>query len=155
MPIGGTALTYIGAGTPSAAGTYGMSPDGTYLFAAGDENAGITISYQYSSAASFAPNVTPIYDLTDDDFKVENNEDPLQVTRSDPYQAYNVWRLEIAERDNAYNLTSGGIARPERDRALWHAHRRDGDRARNLRSQRRADRRPAHAAARGLHPQHL
>lgn len=34
------------------------------------------------------------------------NEDPLQVTRSDPYEAYNVWRLEIAERDNAYNLTS-------------------------------------------------
>jgi hypothetical protein len=46
-----------------------------------------------------------VYNLTDDDFKADNNEDPLQVTRSDPYQAYNVWRLEIAERDNAYNLT--------------------------------------------------
>jgi len=55
---------------------------------------------------TFNPNVTPIYNLGDDDFKVENNEDPLQVTRSDPYEAYNVWRLEIAERDNAYNLTS-------------------------------------------------
>ena len=76
------------------------------MFAAADENAGITISYQYSSASSFAPNVTPIYDLTDDDFKVDRNEDPLQVTRSDPYQAYNVWRLEIAERVNAYNLTT-------------------------------------------------
>jgi hypothetical protein len=55
---------------------------------------------------TFNPNVTPIYNLGDDDFKVENNEDPLQVTRSDPYEAYNVWRLEIAERDNAYNLTT-------------------------------------------------
>lgn len=55
---------------------------------------------------AFAPDVTPIYNLGDDDFKLENDEDPLQVTRSDPYQAYNVWRLEIAERDNAYNLTS-------------------------------------------------
>ncbi|HUZ31507.1 MAG TPA: phage tail protein, partial [Xanthobacteraceae bacterium] len=55
---------------------------------------------------TFAPDVTPIYNLDDDDFKLESNEDPLQVTRSDPYQAYNVWRLEIAERDNAYNLTS-------------------------------------------------
>jgi hypothetical protein len=55
---------------------------------------------------TFNPNVTPVYDLGDDDFKVETNEDPLQVSRSDPYQAYNVWRLEIAERDNAYNLTS-------------------------------------------------
>jgi hypothetical protein len=54
---------------------------------------------------TFNPNVTPIYNLTDDDFKLENNEDPLQVSRSDPYEAYNVWRLEIAERDNAYNLT--------------------------------------------------
>jgi hypothetical protein len=55
---------------------------------------------------TFNPNVTPIYDLGDDDFKVDHNEDPLQVSRSDPYQAYNVWRLECAERDNAYNLTS-------------------------------------------------
>ncbi len=58
------------------------------------------------AATSFVPNVTPIYDLTDDDFKADDNEDPLQVTRSDPYQAYNVWRLEIAERVNAYNLTT-------------------------------------------------
>ena len=54
---------------------------------------------------TFDPNVTPIYSLTDDDFKIDHNEDPLQVSRSDPYDAYNVWRLEIAERSNAYNLT--------------------------------------------------
>ena len=54
---------------------------------------------------TFDPNVTPIYNLTDDDFKIDHNEDPLQVSRSDPYDAYNVWRLEIAERSNAYNLT--------------------------------------------------
>ena len=58
------------------------------------------------NGVTFTPNVTPIYNLGDDDFKVENNEDPLQVSRSDPYEAYNVWRLEIAERDNAYNLTT-------------------------------------------------
>jgi len=54
---------------------------------------------------TFSPNVTPVYNLTDDDFKVESHEDPLQVSRSDPYKAANVWRLEIAERNNAYNLT--------------------------------------------------
>jgi len=58
------------------------------------------------AGVTFNPNVTPIYDLTDDDFKADGNEDPLQVSRSDPYEAYNVWRLEIAERDNAYNLTT-------------------------------------------------
>ncbi len=104
--VSGTAFTSVGSATPTAAGTYGIAPNGTYLFANADENAGVTISYQYSSATSFVPDVTPIYDLTDDDFKAENNEDPLQVTRSDPYEAYNVWRLEIAERVNAYNLTT-------------------------------------------------
>ena len=57
------------------------------------------------NSVTFNPTITPIYNLTDDDFKVETNEDPLQVSRTDPYQAHNVWRLEIAERDNAYNLT--------------------------------------------------
>jgi len=57
------------------------------------------------NGVTFNPNITPIYDLGDDDFKMEHNEDPLQVSRTDPYQAYNVWRLETCERDNAYNLT--------------------------------------------------
>jgi hypothetical protein len=104
--VSGTAFSFIGSATPSAAGTYAISPSGTYVFAAADENAGVTIGYQYTTASSFAPDVTPLYNLTDDDFKAESNEDPLQVTRSDPYQAYNVWRLEIAERVNAYNLTT-------------------------------------------------
>ncbi len=82
-----------------------MSPNGTYLFAYGDEGSNVEITFTYEIAASFSPNLTPIYDLTDDDFKFENNEDPLQVSRSDPYEAYNVWRLEVADRDNAYNLT--------------------------------------------------
>ena len=55
---------------------------------------------------AFTPNVTPIYNLGDDDFKSEHDADPLQVSRSDPYAAYNVWRMECADRNNAYNLTS-------------------------------------------------
>ncbi len=102
----GTALTYIGTSYPSSAGTYGMNPPGTYLFANGDQGTDVEIAYTYQIAASYVPNVTPIYNLGDDDFKVEDNEDPLQVSRSDPYEAYNVWRLEVADRDNAYNLTT-------------------------------------------------
>jgi hypothetical protein len=55
---------------------------------------------------TFQPDVTPIYDLDDDDYIVEHNDDPLQVSRSDPYKAYNVWRLEAGDRSNAYNLTT-------------------------------------------------
>jgi hypothetical protein len=102
----GAPLTNIGTSWPTAAGTYGLSPNGTYLFAYGDEGTNVEITFTYEIAASFSPNLTPIYDLTDDDFKFENNEDPLQVSRSDPYEGYNVWRLEVADRDNAYNLTS-------------------------------------------------
>ena len=81
-----------------------MSPAGTYLFAAGDEHQLVSIAYKYQIAATYVPNLTPLYDLTDDDIVGENGEDPIKVTRSDPFQAYNVWRLEIAERDNAYAL---------------------------------------------------
>jgi hypothetical protein len=58
------------------------------------------------NGVTYTPSVAPIYNLGDDDFKVEDNEDPLQVSRSDPYAAYNVWRLESADRSNAYNLTT-------------------------------------------------
>jgi hypothetical protein len=57
------------------------------------------------NGVTFNPNVTPIYDLGDDDYIVENNADPLTVSRTDPYEAYNVWRVECADRSNAYNLT--------------------------------------------------
>src|SRR5580704_7010705 len=57
------------------------------------------------NGVTFNPNVTPIYDLGDDDYIVENNADPFTVSRTDPYEAYNVWRVECADRNNAYNLT--------------------------------------------------
>lgn len=101
----GAALTFIGGAFPAATGTYGRL-NSTYMFARGDEGTNVEITFTYQVAASFVPNVTPIYDLSDDDYKLENNEDPLQVSRSDPYEACNVWRLEVADRDNAYNLTS-------------------------------------------------
>ena len=55
---------------------------------------------------TFVPDATPIYDLADDDFVYTDNEDPLEVARTDPYEAYNVWRMECADRSNQYNLTT-------------------------------------------------
>jgi hypothetical protein len=105
--VSGTTLTYI---TPTlwaaAASTYTVSPNGTYIFSTADAGVLVDISYEYSVAASFAPDVTPIYDLDDDDFVHEANADPVQVSRSDPYEACNVWRMEVADRDNAYNVTT-------------------------------------------------
>ena len=42
----GTPLTSIGAAAPSATGTYGMTPNGTYLFASGDQGADVEIAFQ-------------------------------------------------------------------------------------------------------------
>jgi hypothetical protein len=46
-------------------------------------------------SVTFNPNVTPIYNLTDDDFIHEDGKDPLEVVRSDPYASYNWQRLQI------------------------------------------------------------
>ena len=54
---------------------------------------------------SFAPNATPAMDLTDDDFVHDPDADPVLVTRTDPYAAPNVQRLEILDRANAYSPT--------------------------------------------------
>ncbi|MGH6834928.1 MAG: phage tail protein [Methylocella sp.] len=54
---------------------------------------------------TFNPNVTPIYNLTDDDFIHEDGKDPLEVVRSDPYASFNRQRLQINHRGNFYNAT--------------------------------------------------
>ncbi len=57
-------------------------------------------------AVTFNPNVTPIYNLTDDDFVHEDGKDPLEVVRSDPYASYNWQRLQINARDAFYDAVS-------------------------------------------------
>jgi hypothetical protein len=57
------------------------------------------------NGVTFAPDVTPIYDLDDTDFVFEEGTDPVEILRSDPSDAYNVERLEIMDRANAYAVT--------------------------------------------------
>ena len=51
---------------------------------------------------SFTPDVTPIYDLDDDDYVSDGTTDPVQVTRADPADCKNWVKLEILDRSNAY-----------------------------------------------------
>jgi hypothetical protein len=89
--------------TPTEAGTYSISPAGTYLFAAGDEGAAIEITYTSAPGASFVPDLTPVYDLTDLDFVDEKgNTDPVQAARVDPFSLPTIQRLECLSRDNEY-----------------------------------------------------
>ena len=91
----GAPLSYIGSFAPSTAGAYGLSSQGTYLFAGGDESQVVSISYTYASPTSYVPNLTPIYDLTDLDFVDEKgNKDPLQAARLDPFSLPTIQRVE-------------------------------------------------------------
>jgi hypothetical protein len=53
--------------------------------------------------ATFTPNVTPLYNLADDDFIHEDGKDPLEAVRSDPYASFNWQRLNASQRWNNYD----------------------------------------------------
>lgn len=51
---------------------------------------------------SYTPNVTPVYALTDDNFIFASGQDPIQITRSSPSDAYNIVDVECVDRGNNY-----------------------------------------------------
>lgn len=56
------------------------------------------------NGVTFTPNLTPLYDLTDDDFLVEEGELPVTLERTDPADAYNQFTMECVDRANDYNI---------------------------------------------------
>ncbi|MCW2275040.1 hypothetical protein GJ654_09940 [Rhodoblastus acidophilus] len=52
---------------------------------------------------TWTPNLVPIYDLDDEDFLNIEGEDPVKITRSDPYATYNQQAIEIQARSDSYN----------------------------------------------------
>ncbi len=56
------------------------------------------------NGAVYVPNLTPVYDLTDDDFIVSGAEDPLRVERKTNADAYNQIQVEYLDRANDYNI---------------------------------------------------
>jgi hypothetical protein len=65
-------------------------------------DATISGAWADGSAVSFVPNMTPIYDLTDDDLVGDAESDPILVERRDPYEISNVQQIEYSNRKNAY-----------------------------------------------------
>jgi len=55
------------------------------------------------NGATFTPNVTPLYSLTDEDFVYSSGEDPVQIVRADPYSLANWQSVEIQGRSDNYN----------------------------------------------------
>jgi hypothetical protein len=98
-PIGAVhAYTVTNAGTG-----YGAA---TNVATTGGSGAGFTINIFVGGAASFTPNVTPVYSLTYEDFQTSGSEPPVKVTRSDPADGYNWVKIEISARDRDYNTST-------------------------------------------------
>ena len=55
------------------------------------------------NGATYTPALTPQYNLTDDDFIVDQNSPPIQSTRTDPADAVNQMYIECVDRANDYN----------------------------------------------------
>ncbi len=99
-------FVFIGGVFPTVGGTYGMSPSGAYLFCAADEGKPVVVTYTAAPATSYAPNLTPVYALTDLDFVDEKaNKDPVQVERADVFSLPTIQRVEVSSRSNQYAAT--------------------------------------------------
>lgn len=55
--------------------------------------------------STYTPQLTPIYNLTYDDFLCGTGEDPVTVNFVDPADGYNQVQLDISDRNNSYNST--------------------------------------------------
>ncbi|MEX8520021.1 MAG: phage tail protein [Leptothrix sp. (in: b-proteobacteria)] len=55
------------------------------------------------NGATYTPNVTPVYDIGDDQWLANGSEDPIKITRKAPSDQYNHIRVEFKNRANYYN----------------------------------------------------
>lgn len=56
-----------------------------------------------ANGVTYTPDVTPLYDLDDDDFIVTGPEDPVRCVRRSPADAFNQVTVEYLNRANDYN----------------------------------------------------
>lgn len=55
------------------------------------------------NGVTYTPNLTPIYDLTDDDFIADSGQDPVHQSRNSTADAFNQLQVEFVNRANEYN----------------------------------------------------
>ncbi len=56
------------------------------------------------NGATYSPNVTPLFDLTDDDYTPSSGGDPVRINRKPQADAFNHIRIEFVNRANSYNI---------------------------------------------------
>jgi hypothetical protein len=101
----GAALAYTATNPPTSGGTYTVA-GGSYIFSASDESQVVAITFTQAIAASYVPNLTPVYSLGDLDFvDQKGNQDPVQAARVDPFSLATIQRVECLSRSNQYGAT--------------------------------------------------
>ncbi len=55
---------------------------------------------------TYTPNLTVTANLSDDDFVAQGNGDHIKISRTDPLDAYNDWKMEIKDRAYDYNANT-------------------------------------------------
>lgn len=58
-----------------------------------------------ANGVTYLPNMTSVFNFDDDDYQGDGSDDPLQCQVTDITEAYNVERLTIYDRANAYSAT--------------------------------------------------
>ena len=56
------------------------------------------------NGVTYTPNLTPVYEFTDNDYIAEGGNDPITVERVAPADCYNQVQLEFVNRANQYNV---------------------------------------------------
>lgn len=55
------------------------------------------------NGVTYLPNLTPVYAFDDDDYVGDSGDDPLIIDRTDPMDAYNVFRVEVTTDDGLFS----------------------------------------------------
>ena len=105
----GVALSYSGGAAASGQGSYGLTSSWLgqqYVFAPADEGTVVALTFTRAVPRGYAPDLTPVYSLTDTDFIASKpGEEPIRVSRLDPFTLPNVLRIECRSRANQYGST--------------------------------------------------
>ncbi len=64
----------------------------------------VVITYTVTAPTAYAPNLTPVYALTDANIvDAKGNKDPVQVERADVFSLPTIQRIEVSSRSNRYS----------------------------------------------------
>ena len=93
----------LGPAIPPFQGCFGVIGN-TLFFYKDDAEKAIIVTYTYTTAYGYTPDLTPVYSLTDDDFVDEggDDQDPVVCTRVDPFSLSTIVRLDCTSRANRY-----------------------------------------------------